>query len=737
METIKGEIDKIIFHNRENCYSVISCLGKFNDDNKVKEFTAIGTIPSPKVGMNFQAKGEWVVNKRFGPQFSVSDFTEVFPTSYEGIVNYLSSGMIKGIGLTTAKKIVNAFKDDTFEVLEKEPERLREIKGMPKKKLGEIIEQIKAQKTVRDIMVFLKTYEVSDNLIGKIYGKYGSDTIPILSENPYVMADDIDGISFKRADDIAIKMGIDHKSDKRIGMGIKYVLNAGANDKDTYLPREELLKRACDNDILALPESDVNPVITKMINDGALEDDNGNIYLRYWYEVERRVARMISAKCVNDMFDNMSWDETVLDDGVEYSEEQISAIKKVASSKMVVITGGPGTGKTTILKGIINLCKKNFLQVRLAAPTGRAAKRMSESTGTDAMTIHRLLEWRMGAFTINENNQLKGDILILDETSMINIKLMDAIMRAVPPRMKVVMVGDVDQLPPIGCGNVLKDVINSGVVPVTRLTKIYRQDAQSKIILNAHAINEGRLPDISNPPGTDFYFFSVQGIDNVRNQVIRLMTDAIPNKFGISTDDIQVLTPMRKETDMIGSIQLNNALQEILNPDGKVIKNKTYSFRIGDRVMHNKNNYDLGVFNGDIGKIIDIDFEDKVVTVDYPGYDEPVRYNTSVINELELAYATTVHKSQGSEYKAVVIVADRSQYIMLQKQLFYTAVTRAKNLCCVVGSREAVIIMTTTKPKDTRHSMLDKRIVESYQNLMENKREKENLDAEFKVAFKK
>ena len=736
METIKGEIDRIIFHNNENCYSVISCLGKVVDNNgkKTQDFTIVGTIPSPKVGMTFQAEGEWIINKRFGKQFSISSFAEVLPSTNEGIVNYLASGMIKGIGLSTAKKIVKAFGEDTFDILEKDPERLRDIKGMPKKKLGEIIEQVKAQKTVRDIMVFLKTYDISDNLIGKIYGKYGSDTIPILSENPYVMADDIDGIGFKRADDIAIKMGIDHKSDKRISMGIKYVLNAGANDKDTYLPRQELLRRACDNDILALPESDVDAIITKMVNEGALRDDNDNIYLTYWYEVEKRVARMISSKCVNDMFDNISWDETILDDGVDYSDEQISAIKKVSTSKMVVITGGPGTGKTTILRGIINLCRKNFLQVRLAAPTGRAAKRMSESTGEDAMTIHRLLEWNAGGFTVNENTPLKGDVLILDETSMINIKLMDAIMRAVPPRMKVVMVGDVDQLPPIGCGNVLKDIINSGVVPVTRLTKIYRQDAQSKIILNAHAINDGRLPDISNPEGTDFYFFSVQGIDNVRNQVIRLMTDAIPNKFGIDTDDIQVLTPMRKETDMIGSIQLNNALQEILNPNGKVIKNKTYSFRVGDRVMHNKNNYDLGVFNGDVGKITDIDFENNVITVEYPGYDEPVRYDRSVFNELELAYATTVHKSQGSEYKAVVIVADRSQYIMLQKQLFYTAVTRAKNLCCVVGSKEAVIIMTTTKPKDTRHSMLDKRIIETYQSMMENKKEREKLDEAFKTC---
>ena len=323
METIKGEIDRIIFHNNENCYSVISCLGKVVDNNgkKLQDFTIVGTIPSPKVGMTFQAEGEWIINKRFGQQFSISSFTEVLPSTNEGIVNYLASGMIKGIGLSTAKKIVKAFGEDTFDILEKEPERLRDIKGMPKKKLGEIIEQVKAQKTVRDIMVFLKTYDISDNLIGKIYGKYGSDTIPILSENPYVIADDIDGIGFKRADDIAIKMGIDHKSDKRISMGIKYVLNAGANDKDTYLPRQELLRRACDNDILALPESDVDAIITKMVNEGALRDDNDNIYLTYWYEVEKRVARMISSKCVNDMFDNISWDETILDDGVDYSDE--------------------------------------------------------------------------------------------------------------------------------------------------------------------------------------------------------------------------------------------------------------------------------------------------------------------------------------------------------------------------------------------------------------------------------
>ena len=374
-------------------------------------------------------------------------------------------------------------------------------------------------------------------------------------------------------------------------------------------------------------------------------------------------------------------------------------------------------GKTTILKGLLSIFTKHSFKVYLAAPTGRAAKRMSEATNMAAKTIHRLLKWKDGEFTINDKNPLDGDVLILDECSMINLNLMNSLMKAIPLRMKLIMVGDVDQLPSIGCGTVLKDIIDCGKIPVAKLTKIYRQGNESKIILNAHAINDGKMPDLSNPAGSDFYFFKIGDNDRIREQIIRLVTEAIPQKFNIPLSDIQVLTPMRKSSDILGSTQLNIALQEKINPESKAIANSFFKLKIGDRVMQNKNNYELGVYNGDIGIVKKLSIEEGTISVRFFGENEDTVYDKANIDELELAYATTVHKSQGSEYPAVVIVATPSHYIMLQKQLFYTAVTRAKQLCIVVGGEDAIRIMVTTKPKDTRNSWLDKRIIQSIEQL--------------------
>lgn len=717
METVRGKIRGIRFYNETNGYVIASATSK-----DVKGyFSLLGTFMAAKVSMDFEAQGIWHEDAKYGLEFKAAVITEVLPDTNEGIVQYLSSGFITGIGPATAKKIVDKFGNKTFDVIEKTPERLLEIKGVSPKKLKVMIGQLDEHKMMRETMVFLKAYGISDNLAGKIYYKYRDDTIKIIKDDPYRLAEDIDGVGFKKSDEIAIKLGFDMYGDRRISMGINYVLKEGMADKDTYIPDKELIKRAASPDYLNVHETLVKEQICKMTENGDLIDDDGKIYLKAAFNLESLVANMIASRGVSDMFDKPLSMNDIDTNGIDYSDEQLGAIELALKSRMTVITGGPGVGKTTILKGLLSIFNKHSYKVLLAAPTGRAAKRMSESTGMESKTIHRLLEWKDGIFKRNEHNKLNGDVLILDECSMINLQLMANILKAVPMRMKLIMVGDVDQLPSIGCGTVLKDIIDSGVISVAKLTKIYRQGNESKIILNAHAINDGKMPDLTNPEGTDFWYFRVNTPERIKEQVIRLVTDAIPNKFGIPKKDIQVLSPMRRPMDMIGSTQLNKDLQSVINPKGGSISNSYYNFKKGDRVMQNKNNYDLGVYNGDIGTVVYLSKEDGILLVRFFGMDYDTEYCKENLDQLELAYATTVHKSQGSEYPAVVIVADRSQYIMLQKQLFYTAVTRAKKLCVLVGNDEAVKIMVTTKPKDKRHSWLSQRITDAAEK-MKNKK---------------
>lgn len=713
METIRGKIRGIRFYNETNGYVIASATSK-----GVKGyFSLMGTFMAAKVSMEFEAQGEWHEDAKYGLEFKANVITEVLPDTNEGIVQYLASGFITGIGPATAKKIVDKFGGKTFDVIEKNPERLLEVKGISPKKLKVMIEKLEDHKKMRETMVFLKAYGISDNLAGKIYAKYHDGTIKVIKEDPYRLADDIDGVGFKKSDEIAIKLGFDMYGDRRISMGINYVLKEGMADKDTYIPEKELIKRASSPDYLNVHDVLVKEQIGKMTENGDLINDDGKVYLKTAFNLESMVANMIASKGVSDMFDKPLSMSDIDTNGVDYSDEQLGAIELALKSRMTVITGGPGVGKTTILKGLLSIFNKHSYKVLLAAPTGRAAKRMSESTGMESKTIHRLLEWQEGVFKRNEHNKLNGDVLILDECSMINLQLMANILKAVPMRMKLIMVGDVDQLPSIGCGTVLKDIIDSGVISVAKLTKIYRQGNESKIILNAHAINDGRMPDLTNPEGTDFWYFRVSTPERIKEQVIRLVTDAIPNKFGIPKKDIQVLSPMRRPTDMIGSTQLNKDLQEMINPKGESMSNSYYNFKKGDRVMQNKNNYDLGVYNGDIGVVVYLSKEEGVLLVRFFGSDKDTEYDKDNLDQLELAYATTVHKSQGSEYSAVVIVADRSQYIMLQKQLFYTAVTRAKKLCVLVGNDEAVRTMVTTKPKDRRHSWLSQRIIDAAEKI--------------------
>lgn len=713
METIEGKLTGIRFYNEDNFY----LIGRASSKGISTDYTLIGYFPDAHVGMSFSATGEWRNNRKYGKEFKSSMIEKKVPTDVDGIVEYLSSGYIKGIGLATARAIVAAFGKDTFDVIDSNPEKLLDVKGVGKKTLERILPQIKEQNNMRAALLFLKKYDITDGLAAKIFQAYGDKTIEMITENPYCLADDIDGIGFRRADEIAIKMGTDYYGKKRIQTGLRYVLNQGIMDKDTYLPENDLLKLCSGPDILNIQKDCVKEVLDEMDEDDGIVNEDGRVYLKWIWEIENDVANSIVSRVCRKRAINPPKIDSVGTDDKEYSEEQMEAIRTAFCSNMTIITGGPGTGKTTILNGLLSLLQEDKKSVLLAAPTGRAAKRMSETTGKVAKTIHRLLEWKDGRFNRNAANKLHGDVIIIDECSMINIQLMESLLDAIPEKMQIVMVGDVDQLPSIGCGNVLKDMIDSEVIPTVRLTKIYRQDAASRIVTNAHAINDGRMPNLRNEPGTDFYFFKVSDIDRIRTQIVRLVTDAIPAKFGVSKDDIQVLTPMRKSSDPIGAIQLNLALQEVINPTGDSIYNGTYSLRVNDRVMQNKNNYDLGIYNGDIGTVVSIDKEEKTATLKFFGNDDLVEYDSTNINQLELAYATTVHKSQGSEYPVTVIIADVSQYIMLQKQLFYTAVTRSKKACIVVGTEEAIRIMVSTRSRDVRHSFLKERLIEKYNDI--------------------
>lgn len=715
LEKICGKISSIRYYNENNGYMIASCIIKVG--KKKRQYVVKGNLPGAKKMMTFEAEGEWITDRIYGEEFEASKITETVPDDAEGIKAYLSSGIIKGIGEKTAEIIVKAFGAETLNVIDNEPEKLLELKGISQKTMENIVSQMKENKALRDIMVFLKTYGISNNFAGKIYHAYGEDTIKILTEDPYRLAEDIEGIGFKKADEIALKMGTDIFGDRRISVGVKYVLIKASEDKDTFLPTDALIKTASSANIL-----DVHPVLVEkriksMTSEAELIDDVGKIYLPANYKLECAIADILAKKAKNDMFDAVLSSDDIVTDGIEYSDEQLDAIDLALRSKITVITGGPGVGKTTILNGLLSIFRRNSYKVLLAAPTGRAAKRMNESTHMEAKTIHRLLEYSDGSFKKNASDKLKGDVLILDECSMINLSLMYSLLSAIPNRMKLIMVGDVDQLPSIGCGTILKDIIDSRVVPVARLTKIFRQGKESRIITNAYAINQGEMPNLKNDSKGDFYFFRVYDKGMLQKQVVRLVTEAIPHKFGINKEDIQVLTPMRKAEDAIGSISLNQTLQERINPNGEYVSTPLYKLRIGDRVMQTKNNYDLEAYNGDIGIIDSIDKDEGIVKVKFFGNSYSTIYEKGDIEQLELAYATTIHKSQGSEYPAVVIIVDRSHYIMLQKQLLYTAVTRAKKLCVIIGTEDAVRLAVTTKPKDMRRSWLSQRLQDASAHL--------------------
>lgn len=707
MTTITGTIDRILYQNQDNAWSVVMVQ---TAEGMRK---ANGIMPGLRAGMTARLSGE-IHSTKYGEDLKATEFEEIQPKDAEGIEKYLASGLIKNIGPKLAHLIVTAFGDNTLHILDDEPERLNEVTGIGKKRIRSIIDAVKEQKEIRSIMIWLKRYDLSNGLAAKIYQTYGNQSIAILEENPYRLSDDIGGVGFRKADNVAMRLGIQPDSAFRKMSGIRACLEDAAGEGHTCLPKEELIQKASSEEYLSLPGETIAETLRTDLD--TTVENSGFVYLPPYYYAEKGIAngiRRIQEQNTGTItFPNIPALEN--ETGVTYSNEQKEAITVAVTSKMSVITGGPGTGKTVTTNAIIRELEKRDQEVLLCAPTGRAAKRMKEVTGKEAQTIHRLLGFTRGEFEMNENNPLTGDALIIDEASMIDTILMNHLIKAIPDNMRVVIVGDVDQLPSVGAGCILKDIIDSKCVPVTHLKEIYRQARGSDIIMNAHAVNTGRIPEIKNAGNTDFWFFCAQEKEKVADLVVDLVHNRIPKKFGYQAEDIQVLSPMKREYDPIGSTRLNRRLQEVINPDGEKIATKGETeFRVGDRIMQTKNDYDKGIFNGDLGvitgKMDETDEGKTLLVADFDG--EEVNLSRSDLQNIDLAYACTVHKSQGSEYPVVILTVHDSQYVMLKRNLLYTGITRARKQCIIVGTRRAIAIACQNEDTKKRYTTLKDRLL--------------------------
>lgn len=708
MLKIRCVVEHITYQNAENGYSIM----KVNVKGYKDLVTLVGSLLDVPVGSVLLCDGDWKVDKKYGSQFVVQSWEEVMPATIYGIEKYLGSGLVKGIGPKFAKLIVSKFGLETIDVIETDIERLHEVAGIGKVRVEKIRESWEKQKDIKNVMLFLQGYGVSTAYAAKIYRQYGKESIDKVKGNPYRLADDIWGIGFKTADGIANKMGYEKNDLCRCCSGLLYTLNQLSNDGHVYAEEEQLVKAAIT--LLEADEENIRQAMADMIREEKLMMEQEAIYLPPFYHSECGTAKRLLA--LMNASDNGKYPKFDLkaiekETGIGYDEVQIAAIRQSVDSKVMVLTGGPGTGKTTTTQGIIAALKTAGLQILLAAPTGRAAKRMSEATGMEAKTIHRLLEFNPAdGYKRNDENPLEGDALIVDECSMIDIILMNNLMKAIPLGMRLVFVGDIDQLPSVGAGNVLRDIIDSQKIPVIRLTRIFRQAQSSRIVMSAHAINRGAFPDLSNGKDTDFFFIKNDDAEKVATSIVELVKNRLPKAYSMPTNKIQVLTPMQR--GVVGASNLNIVLQEAINPSKIGLNRGGYSFRQGDRVMQIRNNYDKNVFNGDLGYIQAVDMEERTLMVDFDG--TLVEYEVSELDELTLAYATTIHKSQGSEYPIVVMPVLMNHYVMLQRNLIYTGITRAKKICVLIGSTKALayaihnmtVLKRNTKLKERLNPLL-------------------------------
>ena len=720
MEELKGYVDHIIFRNPDNGYTVFVMVCD-------EELTCVGTFSMLSEGENIMVKGEYTEHPMYGKQFTVQTLEECEPEDEASMERYLGSGAIKGIGAALAARIVRRFKKDTFRIIEEEPERLVEVKGISERKAMEISDQVAEKRDLRQAMIFLQQYGISLNLAVKIYGIYQQDIYRIIKENPYQLADDVQGVGFKIADEIAAKAGIRTDSDFRIRSGILYTLLQATAEGHTYLPQKELTKRTVE--LLGVEPEHIEEHYMNLSIDKKIIIKGDHIYGAAYYYMEASVASMLQELDIKYDVPEIEMELRISQiekhSGMEPDEMQILAVKEAVKNGLLVITGGPGTGKT-----IIRYFESEGMDIALAAPTGRAAKRMSDTTGYEARTIHRMLELNGGmdgnaGFSRNADHPLETDVIIIDEMSMVDINLMYALLKAVTAGTRLILVGDVNQLPSVGPGSVLKDIIDSEAFPVVKLTKIFRQATQSDIIINAHKINDGEEVVLDNK-SMDFFFLKRYEADKIINVTIQLIAQKLPKFVDASPFDIQVLTPMRK--GLLGVERLNGILQQYLNPkseDKKEREHGSHIFREGDKVMQTKNNYQLeweirskygfaidkglGVFNGDMGIIKEINEYAETMTVEF---DEGrmVDYSLKNLDELELAYAITIHKSQGSEYPAVVIPLLNGPQMLMNRNLLYTAVTRAKKCVTLVGDENTFVSMIQNTRQQKRYTGLGEEI---------------------------
>ena len=709
MESVKGTVERIIFYNEENGYVVARISSNSNDDSLT---TIVGNMASVNIGENYDFKGEWINNHKYGRQFSFKDYILILPTSLMGLKRYLSSGLIKGVGPATAERIVNHFGNKTFMILEENIEKLSEIEGIAEKRIKIIKKSWKEQKEIKNVMLFLQTYQITTGYAVKIYKTYGNTAIKKLKENPYRLIDDINGIGFKIADRIAQKLGMESNSLERVKAGIKFILQEQANQGHCYGEEDEVVRFG--SELLEVDETLVEKALSCLKDDNEIIIQSEKIWLPYYYYSELGVCKkIIELLKYPHQYINIDIQEKIksLENKyhISFAAEQKDAINMVLLNRVLVLTGGPGTGKTTTTLGLIELFKELKLNITLAAPTGRAAKKISETTGKIAKTIHRLLKYspKNNTFLKNEDNPLRTDVIILDEVSMVDVVLMNQLLKAITPGTFVILIGDVDQLPSVGPGNILKDIIDSEVVPVVRLTTIFRQEQRSLIIVNAHRVNEGKYPVVKGERDRDFYFIEEENPQVAAQKIIDLCSYRLPEKYKINpVTDIQVLTPMYKGA--VGADNLNYQLREALNPSGKQIIYKKSFFRENDKIMQTKNNYDKEVYNGDIGIINKINREENFLEVDF--YDRKIIYDYADLNEVVLAYAITVHKSQGSEYKIIILPVSTQHYLLLQRNLLYTGITRAKEMVILIGTKKALWIAIKNNKTFHRNTLLQERL---------------------------
>jgi len=746
MQKIRCVVERITYQNPENGYSVLKC--------RVKDYSelvpVIGNLLDANVGSVLIVEGNWKVDSKYGKQFVAENWEETLPATAYGMEKYLGSGLIRGVGPKFAKKIVQKFGGTTFDIIETNTGRLMEVEGIGQKRVQMIRESWEKQKEVKNIMLFLQEHQVSTSYAAKIYKQYGNESISVMKENPYRLADDIWGIGFKTADQIAAKLGFERESFVRLRSGLMYTLSELSNEGHVYAEKEQLIKTAAEL-LGASPETVIMTMDEMLKKDELIRekeiqrlDEDGNpvtaIYLPPFYFAEKGVAgklkKLASSPAGDKLYtrlmearrstgnESLSVDITAIQKltGMEYDEIQADAIRQAALAKVMVLTGGPGTGKTTTTHGIISAYKAYGLRILLAAPTGRAAKRMTEATGMEAKTLHRLLECKPPeGYQKDEQNPLEGDVLIVDECSMIDIILMNSLLKAIPQTMRLILVGDIDQLPSVGAGNVLRDIIDSDAFPVIRLNRIFRQAESSRIITNAHRINEGKLPDISNGRQSDFFFIEQEDPEEVLKEIVTLVKDRLPKYYHVDPSCIQVLTPMQRS--VVGATNLNLALQEALNTAeeemflrgrGKVtmprpcVRRSGYCFRAGDKVMQVRNNYDKEVFNGDIGIVESVNEADRTLTAVFDG--RRIEYDITELDEVVHAYATTIHKAQGSEYPIVVMPILMNHFVMLQRNLIYTGITRAKKVFVMVGTKKALAYAVRNVTVTKRNTLLMERL---------------------------